>query len=166
MNEFLTAYKDKFYRYALRLTNNEYDAEDIMQELAIKIWEYGEKFSEIDNQDAWCMAVTRNMAIDKLRQNKKYGMEGIDPVLYKAQDHAPTPDKDLETSDLLEKLKKLINSLPENYRTVIHLREIEQMSYKEIAEIMQTDLQNVKAFIFRGRKLFQQLIIESKLKRN
>lgn len=71
MEDFLLAYKDKFYRYALRLTGDDNDAEDILQELAIKIWESGNEFNKIENKDAWCFSVTRNMCIDKIRSNKK-----------------------------------------------------------------------------------------------
>jgi RNA polymerase sigma factor (sigma-70 family) len=163
MEAFLLAYKDKFYRYALRLTGDDNDAEDIMQELAIKIWESGIEFDKIENKEAWCMSVTRNMCIDKIRSNKKKNFESLDSVSFKESDHSIRPDQELETKDLTCKLKKLINSMPENYKSVIQLREIEEMSYKEISVIMQTDIQNVKVFLFRARKLLQQLIFDAKL---
>ena len=163
MEDFLLAYKDKFYRYALRLTNNENDAEDIMQELAIKIWETGEEFKKIENKEAWCMVVTKNLSMDKLRSNKRKSFDSLESIAYKESDQAVRPDKDLENKDLLGKLKSIINSMPENYKTVIQLREIEEMSYKEISEIMQTDIQNVKVFLFRARKILQQLVTDSKI---
>lgn len=163
MEDFLLAYKDKFYRYALRLTGDENDAEDVLQELAIKIWDSGVEFSRIENKEAWCMSVARNLCIDKIRSNKKRGVESLDSVSFKESDQAIRPDRELENKDLTFKLKKIINSMPENYKTVIQLREIEEMSYKEISEIMNTDIQNVKVFLFRARKILQQLIIDSKL---
>jgi len=163
MEDFLLAYKDKFYRYALRLTEDEDDAADILQELAIKIWELGEEFNKIENKEGWCMTVTRNMSIDKIRSNKKKNYESLDNTSIKESISITRPDEDLENKDLISKIKKLISSMPENYKTVIQLREIEEMSYKEIADIMKTDIQNVKVFLFRARKMLQQLVIDSKL---
>ncbi|MGE5356006.1 MAG: RNA polymerase sigma factor [Deltaproteobacteria bacterium] len=163
MEDFLLAYKDKFFRYALRLTEDVNDAEDIMQELAIKIWETGEDFKKIENKEAWCMSVTRNMSIDKIRNNKKRAYEGLDVVPDAGNIDSSRPDDELVSKDMIGRIKKLISSLPENYKTVIHLREIEEMSYKEIAEIMQTDIQNVKVFLFRARKMLQQLVTDAKI---
>ena len=163
MEDFLLAYKDKFYRFALRLTGNEYDAEDIMQELAIKIWKKGDDFDKLENKEAWCMSVTRNMAIDKIRHNKVRRHENIDTVFNVSSD-SKTPEKELESSDLINRIHEIIDTLPENYKTVIQLREIEEMSYKEIAKIMNIELAKVKIYIFRARKLLQKLILEANLK--
>ena len=163
MEDFLLAYKDKFYRFALRLTGNEYDAEDIMQELAIKIWKKGEDFDKLENKEAWCMSVTRNMAIDKIRHNKVRRHENIETVFNVSSD-SKNPEKQLESSDTMGKLREIINSLPENYKTVIQLREIEEMSYKEIAKIMNVELDKVKIYIFRARKMLQKMILNANLK--
>jgi len=163
MEDFLLAYKDKFYRFALRLTGNEYDAEDIMQELAVKIWKKGEDFNKLDNKEAWCMSVTRNMAIDKIRHNKVRQHENLETV-YNVSSNVKTPEKQIESSDIMSKIKTLINSMPENYKTVIQLREIEEMSYKEIGQVMNIDLHKVKVYIFRARKLLQKLIIDAELR--
>lgn len=163
MEDFLIAYKDKFYRFALRLTGNANDAEDIMQELAVKIWKRGEEFNTLDNKEAWCMAVTRNMAIDKIRHNKIRQHDNIDTA-FRISDNKRGPDKETESDDIMGKIKILINSMPENYKTVIQLREIEEMTYKEIAEILNIDLHKVKVYIFRARKLLQKLVIEANLR--
>ena len=163
MEDFLLAYKDKFYRFALRLTGNEYDAEDIMQELAIKIWKKGEDFDKLENKEAWCMSVTRNMAIDKIRHNKVRRHENIETVFNVSSD-SKNPETQLESSDTMGKLREIINSLPENYKTVIQLREIEEMSYKEIAKIMNIELDKVKIYIFRARKMLQKMILNANLK--
>lgn len=165
MQDYLLAYKDKFYRFALRLVDNEFDAEDIMQELAIKIWELGEDFEKIENKDAWCMTVTRNMALDKIRSNQKRHHENMDKINLDLNE-TPGPDKEYESNDMMKRIRNLMKNMPETYKTVIQLREIEEMSYKEIAEIMNTDIQNVKVYIFRARKQLQELIKESGIKYN
>lgn len=165
MQDYLLAYKDKFYRFALRLVDNEFDAEDIMQELAIKIWELGEDFEKIENKDAWCMTVTRNMALDKIRSNQKRHHESMDKINLDLNE-TPGPDKEYESNDMMKRIRNLMKNMPETYKTVIQLREIEEMSYKEIADIMNTDIQNVKVYIFRARKQLQELIKESGIKYN
>lgn len=165
MQDYLLAYKDKFYRFALRLVDNEFDAEDIMQELAIKIWELGEDFEKIENKDAWCMTVTRNMALDKIRSNHKRHHESMDNINLNLNE-TPGPDKEYESNDIMTRIRNLMKNMPETYKTVIQLREIEEMSYKEIADIMNTDIQNVKVYIFRARKQLQELIKESGIKYN
>jgi len=67
---------------------------------------------------------------------------------------------------MMKRIRNLMKNMPETYKTVIQLREIEEMSYKEIAEIMNTDIQNVKVYIFRARKQLQELIKESGIKYN
>ncbi len=163
MEDFLLAYKDKFYRFALRLTGNGYDAEDIMQELAIKIWKKGEDFEKLDNKEAWCMSVTRNMAIDKIRHNNIRRYENIETV-YNVSSNTKNPEKQLESSDIMQGIKDLINKMPEKYKTVIQLREIEEMTYKEIAKIMNIELDKVKIYIFRARKMLQKMIVKANLK--
>ena len=87
-------FKDKLYRFALNIVGNTFDAEDIMQELMIKIWNRMDQFKEIDNKEAWCMTVTRNMAIDKTR-NKKTNVQDISDY-HHLKDADDTPDKKLE----------------------------------------------------------------------
>jgi len=163
MENFLLAYKDKFYRFALRMTGNENDAQDIMQELAIKIWQKGTEFDKLENKEAWCMSVTKNLSIDKIRGNKRRQYDNLDSA-YKLSDNMQDPGSRVESNDMMDKIKSLINTMPENYKAVIQLREIEEMSYKEIAEILDMTIEKVKIYIFRARKMLQQLIIDANLK--
>ena len=70
MNALELPFKDKLYRFALNIVGNTFDAEDIMQELMIKIWNRMDQYTLIENKEAWCMTVTRNMCIDKVRNKK------------------------------------------------------------------------------------------------
>lgn len=163
MIDFLEQHKDKFYRFALRLTGNQYDAEDIVQELAIRIWKKGEEFEQYENQAAWCMSVVRNLSIDKLRSNKVRQHVSIEDA-YSVSSKSISPETSTELQDTMNQVHQLINSMPEKYKTVIQLREIEEMTYKEIADIMNIEISKVKVNIFRARKLLQNLIENSGLK--
>ena len=163
MEKFIIPYKDKIFRFVLRMVNNEFDAEDIMQELAIKIWKYREKFSELDNKEAWSMTVARNLAIDKIRNRNKRRHMDIDQA-FDLSDDSKDPYEKLVAEDTMSVLNKWMSKLPENQREVLHLREIEGMTYKEIAEICDMSLEQVKSNIFRGRKALKELLEKSVLR--
>lgn len=163
MEKFIVPYKDKIYRFVLRMVKNEFDAEDIMQELAIKIWKYREKFSKLENKEAWSMTVARNMAIDKIRNSNKRRHMDIEDA-YDLSDSNKNPHEQLASLDTMNILRDYMNKLPENQRSTLHLREIEGMTYKEIAEICEMSLEQVKSNIFRARRALKELLEKSVLR--
>lgn len=142
--------KDKMYRLALRVVRNPTEAEDVVQEVIIKVWDKRVHFESIENKARWCMTLTRNLAIDKTRSKHRRtnDIDGYNNL----SNNAPTPEDILETSDLLQKVKELYNKLPEIQRTVLHLRDIEEYSYDEISEITGYTSNQVKINIYRGRQ--------------
>lgn len=163
MEKFIVPNKDKIYRFVLRMVKNEFDAEDIMQELAIKIWKYREKFSELENKEAWSMTVARNLAIDKIRNRNKRRHLDIEDA-YDLSDSNKNPHEQLAADDTMSILRDYMNKLPENQRTTLHLREIEGMTYKEIADICEMSLEQVKSNIFRARRALKELLERSVLR--
>lgn len=152
-------YKDKLYRLALRMVEDTMEAEDVVQEALVKIWKNKEKLSEIDNKQAWCMAVTRNLAIDKIRARKKK-IVPIDTV-YHIKDQSSDPYAQLKTKDTLSRIRELMNKLPENLRTVLQLREIEGYTYKEISEIAGYSIDQVKVYLYRARHSMRAQLLNS-----
>lgn len=163
MEKFILPYRDKIFRFVLRMLGNEFDAEDVLQELAIKIWKRREKFSELDNKEAWCMTVARNLSIDKIRNRQKRRHIDISEA-YDLSDNNKDPFEQLVSDDTMKVLNKWMAKLPENQRTTLHLREIEGMTYKEIAGICSMSLEQVKSNIFRGRKALKELLEKSVLR--
>lgn len=162
MEKFNIPHKNKIYRFVLRMVGNEFDAQDVMQELAIKIWKYREKFSKLDNKEAWSMTVARNLSIDKIRNKNKRRHIDISEA-YDLSDSNRNPYEKLASEDTMDILRKWMDKLPENQRETLHLREIEGMTYKEIAEICDMSLEQVKSNIFRGRKALKDLLEKSVL---
>jgi len=155
-NLLVTQLKDKMYRLALRVVSNEEEARDVVQESLIKIWRKRDKLAEIENPTAYCMTITRNMGIDKLRA-KKMSISDIDEH-YNIESKTADPERDLIAKDELSLVMKVVNALPENHRTVIHLRDIEGYTYKEIAGITGFSIEKVKVYLHRARtKLRHQL---------
>lgn len=163
MNLFDLPFKDKLYRYALNIVGNVHDAEDIMQELLIKIWNRREQYEHLENKEAWCMTVTRNMAIDKTR-SKKVKIDDID-VFFNIKDKNPLVDLSLEQKERLNSVLKLVNELPDHQRQIIHLRDVEGYTYKEIAEITDNSLDFVKVSLHRARKSLKEALLKRNFKR-
>lgn len=143
--------KDKLYRLALRITLSRPEAEDIVQETIVRMWDDRKKLQKVTNIEAYAYRMARNMAIDhtrrKAQQNKQLGAE-----LENKQDHSPDPLQQTTGNDHMRIIKDIMNQLPESQKTVILLRDFEGKSYKEIAEIMEINEQQVKTNIFRARQ--------------
>lgn len=157
MEQFIVPYKDKIYRFVLRMLEDHQDAEDIMQELAIKIWKRKERFKEIENKEAWCMTVARNLSIDKLRNRKKRQYTDINEA-FDISDNNKTPYDALASSDTMKMLNELLSKLPDKQKETIHLREVEGLTYKEISDICEMSLEQVKSNIFRGRQALKEML--------
>jgi RNA polymerase sigma-70 factor (family 1) len=148
--------RDKLYRYALRFVKDGESAEDVVQDVMYKLWQKREEADEIENLEAWLMVLTRNRSLDMLRKVKDNHVS-MDEA-YSVSDKAPAADKIMETADLMTLLNSCLNQLPEKQRSIFHLREIEQMSYEEIAQTSGYNLDDVKVSLFRARKHIQRMI--------
>jgi RNA polymerase sigma-70 factor (ECF subfamily) len=102
------------------------------------------------------MKVTRNLAIDKLRSKKNFTDE-ITPAMH-ISDKTPAPDHLAEMSDIMNIIKKAVSELPEKQKLTFHLREIEGMSYKEICEVLNISIDEVKVNLHRARKKLRKNI--------
>ena len=154
--------KNELYRLALRITLNPAEAEDVVQETMIKVWNRREKWDEIESIDAFCLTICRNLALDKMKK-----MENQNQSLEEADEEAPdysyssNPEEQAMQQDRIELIRRLINSLPEKQRSVMQLRDFEGKSYKEIAAIMAISEEQVKINIFRARQTIRQKYIET-----
>ncbi len=140
---------DKLFRFALRIVGDRSEAEDIVQEVMIKIWNKRKDWEFIDNMEAWCVKMTRNLSIDKLR-SKHRRTQDLDG-LFHLKDGAATPLETAESNDTIHHISKLMQELPEAQRLVMQLRDIEELSYKEIMEQLDMTMPQVKTNLFRAR---------------
>lgn len=147
-------FKDKLYRYALNILKSDVDAEDVIQEVLIKVWQRRDQFDLIDNKEAWCMTVTRNLCIDKIRA-KKQSSQDVSEYHFIA-DHSATPDIQTEDRENLKIVMDVLNSLPENQKEIIHLRDIEGYTYKEISDLIGISEDQVKVNLFRARQKLKE----------
>ena len=163
--------KNELYRLALRITQDSAEAEDVVQETMIKVWNRRDKWDEIESIEAFCLTICRNMAVDRTRQASKKNisidkcnsLQSTTPNSSLLTPHSSllTPEEQLEQKDRMKIVKDLIDGLPEKQRTAIHLRDIEGKSYQEIADIMEINEQQVKTNIFRARQTIKEKFTET-----
>ena len=144
----------KLYGFAFRILRNQEEAEDVVQEIFIKLWKMGDRLDEYKSIDALALAMTRNYCIDLLRKQKHlYNGD------FSASDFqnfaAPSPHEQLENIESGEILNKIIEGLPETYRDVIKLKEIEGESYEEIAEKTDQNINTLRVTLSRARKIIR-----------
>lgn len=156
----ITPFQQKLYRYALRIVGDHMEAEDVIQELLIKIWKKKDQFLQIDNKEAWCMTLTRNMSIDKTRKKKKHRASNIEDF-YFIKDSSATPYQSIESQDNMSRLQSIISGLTEKQQTVIHLRDVEGYSYKEISDITGYTVDQIKVYLHRARMILRKQINRS-----
>lgn len=151
--------KDKLYRLALRITLNSAEAEDIVQETMIRVWNRREEWAQFDSVEAYCLAIARNLAIDRSQLKEAKNVE-LTPETHETPDAASDPYDQLVNEEQMKIIHQLVNQLPEKQRSVMLLRDVEGKSYKEISEIMQLTEEQVKVNLFRARQKIRQRFID------
>ncbi len=152
--------KHKLYRFAFRLLGNGPEAEDVVQEVMIKIWNKRQEMHTYLNMEAWCMRLTKNLSLDRLRAQKRRKMDSL-PEKFDIAATTASPERLTETRDTLKWVHEIIELLPDKQKIAIQLRDIEGYSYKEIAEIMEININQVKVNLFRARKRVKESLLQA-----
>ena len=153
-------YKNKIFNYSLYMLRNNMDAEDITQEVMIRIWQNVNKFNFLAAR-AWIMRTTHNLCIDYLRRNKNQYQKELsidDNLTERIEDksNAVMPDEALNQKLLDKNIKQAVENLPERLKSPFVLYELQGFKYKEISKILDVPLNTVKVNILRARKQLQQ----------
>jgi RNA polymerase sigma-70 factor (ECF subfamily) len=151
--------KNKLFRFAFRLLGSSEEAKDVVQEVFIRVWNGREQLSDIHNMEAWCMRITKNLSLDRLRTRQRRATDSLADGFDKEVD-ALTPYERTEISESMKTIGQLIAALPEKQRQVIHLRDIEGYSYNEICEILELDMSQVKVSLFRARNAVREQLVK------
>lgn len=151
--------KDKLFRLALRITLDNAEAEDVVQETLIRVWNKRDEWEQLESVEAYCLTVARNLAIDR-SERKDARTVALPPDAEEAADTA-TPHEQLVRKERLQLLRHLIRQLPEKQRQIVMLRDVEGKSYKEIAMLLDVTEEQVKVNLFRARKKIKQRFIDT-----
>jgi RNA polymerase sigma-70 factor (ECF subfamily) len=163
---------DLLYNYALRTTNNAADADDLLQDTYLKAFRFWDKYEKGTNIRAWLFRIMKNSYINRYRKEvKEPGKVDYDEVkdFYNSIRDDSTKANDLQESvfgNLLDDdVAKAIAELPEDFRTVVILCDIEGLPYEEIAQFVECPLGTVRSRLHRGRKLLRARLMEYARKR-
>jgi len=150
-------YSTRLYRMAYRLMNNRQEAEDIVQEVYMKLWVMRHELKNYRSIEALSIKITRNLCLDQLRRRK------VDQESLPAQKVVPgkdqtTPEDDLEKKENAQIIRNVIAALPEPQCTLVHLRHLEGKEYDEISEMVNMNVNAIRVSLSRARKQMREML--------
>lgn len=150
--------KDKLFRLALRITFDRAEAEDVVQDTMIRVWNKREEWTQFGSIEAYCLTVAKNLATDRSQKKEAQNVE-LTPEM-EEESEISGPYDQLVNNERMSIIHRLINELPEKQRLIMQLRDIEGESYKEIAKILNLTEEQVKVNLFRARQKVKQRYLE------
>lgn len=160
------------YNYGLRMTGNPADADDLVQETYLKAFRFWDKYEKGTNIKAWLFRIMKNSYINRYRkESKEPDTVDYDEVknFYNTIKHESADTNDLEEriygNLLADEVAKGLESLPDDFRTVVILCDIEGLTYEEIAEFVEIPIGTVRSRLHRGRKMLRGKLFDYARKR-
>lgn len=160
-NFLLDTFWDYVYGFQLKRTENENDAEDITIQTFSKAFDKINTFDETYKFKTWLITISKNIHIDLVRKEKNKlsaSFPNDEESMHQVLDDSPSPEDKLITEQNLAKLLIDIKKLKPDYQKVIHLRYFQELSYREISEMLDEPINNVKVKLLRAKKLLAEII--------
>ena len=152
--------KNKLFRFAKRMLEHTEEAEDVVQDVFIKLWDRREILGEYRSVEALAMVTTRNMCLDRIKK-KRYPVENI-------EDHRgflenlPMETK-TDYSEEMFRLRRAMDELPEQQKTIVHLRDVEGYEFEDIAAILDMNENAVRVNLSRARKKLREALTDRRI---
>ncbi len=146
MEELIELWKMPMFRFFLRSLNHHEDAEDLTQRVFIRIYRSAERYLPHAKFSTWIFTIARNLLIDEIKKRKRRPQMVFDEYIESVGEVEGG-----RSAELTEILMKQLDTIPENHRTALLLRVQRELSYREIAEVMQSTEASVKTWIHRAR---------------
>ena len=140
----------KLLRFATHFLKNEDEAKDVVQDVFLKLWQKRNDLESVENIEAFAMRMTRNRCLDVIRANRTIPISA--ETDRKLKEESVDVQEQFEFTESANQIKKLIDKLPDLQRTVMLMRDIEQLSYDEIAETTDLQLNAIRVNLSRARK--------------
>ncbi len=150
--------KDKLFRLALRITFDRAEAEDVVQETMIRVWNKRDEWDGLESIEAYCVTIARNLAIDRSEKKDAHTVE-LTPEAEQTPEASGPYDR-LVNKERLMLVHRLVSELPEKQRLIMQLRDVEGQSYKEIAVALHLTEEQVKVNLFRARQKVKQKFMD------
>ena len=170
MNELLTTVYDEYNRYiyhlCLKLTRKQNEAEDLMQEVWVKVVRYEASVAEVDHVKAWLTTITMNTFRDRYRKNvrrSKYMMsqpEQLDvPILDLVPNHDVSTEEMIEKTEITKIVQEKMGQLDSIYQKTLWYFYVDQFSLAEISELMKVSIGTVKSRLFRAKARLKEILL-------
>ena len=149
----------KLHRFASSIIKDVHEAEDIVQEIFLKLWKMRDKLEQIENMDAFAFRMTRNLCLDRIKAKKPQLYNNpVEAGLGEEVAETPDPEDQVILRDAVSQVHIAMDRLPEQQKTIVHLRDIEGYEYEEIAEILDMEVNTVRVTVSRARKTIRESI--------
>jgi RNA polymerase sigma-70 factor, ECF subfamily len=160
--ELLGRYEDKVFRLAYRIVRNETDAKEILQETFVSIWRKLDTFKGDSQFGSWVYRIATNAALMRLRAQRRHPeistedlpigyLDNYGQVPPSGENWAKRPDDQLQSSELRQHIQAAVDALPDIYRTIFLIRDVEGLSTEETAQILDISIPTVKTRLHRAR---------------
>lgn len=149
---------NKLLRFARQILQDEEEAKDVIQDVFLKLWQKRGDLVKIENIEAFALRMTRNRCLDLIRARRTVSIEGT--KIYKGTQEDSSDTDQLVNEEMAHLAKRIIAQLPDIQRTVIHLRDIEQLEYEEIAQATDLTVNTIRVNLSRARKKVRDEILK------
>ena len=155
-------YRNLVWHMVLRMTNRQEDAEDLCQEIFIRVFKQIDKFRGDSKLSTWIGSIAYNACVDHVRKSKREVLSdasSLGPVSLARSDVSPLLNN-IDRNTMTKLVHQIIEKMPLQYRTVVTLFHLEEFSYREIEDITGMPEGTVKSYLSRGREIIRQKMTE------
>lgn len=148
--------KDKIYRLAKRILVSNDEAEDAVQEVFLKLWKGRQRIKDYRNPEAFAMTMTKNYCLDRLKSKQASNLK----IVHSNYQNSDNLQKQIEANDGVAMVFKIMETLPEQQRIILQMRDVEQFEFKEIAEMLDSNETAIRVGLSRARKTVREQLIK------
>ncbi|MBK5213791.1 MAG: RNA polymerase sigma factor [Flavobacteriaceae bacterium] len=149
-------YKDRLYRLAKRILISKDEAEDAVQEVFLKLWNEKQNIENYKNPEAFAITMTKNYCLDRLRSKQASNLK----IVHSNYQTSENIEKNIEANDGVELVFKIMETLPEQQKIVLQLRDVEQFEFSEIAKMLDSNETAIRVALSRARKTVRDAMIK------
>ena len=152
--------RKKLLAYTVGLAGNQVEAEDIVQEVFLKLWSMRDRLDAYESVEALAFKMSRNKTLDELKRSRSESLENIAVSDYNACIATSNPETIVEQKDLADHIKRFIGMLPTLQQTIVRMKDVEGYELSEIATITDTQIESVRVNLSRARKRLREQLIQ------
>ncbi len=161
----VTRYRERLQQFIFRYTKNQMDSEDLAQETFLRVFRSRNSYERIARFSTWLYTIAQNLIRNQYKRSQKMQMVSLtqtddsdQEITFDLPDTAMSIDDSVNLSMTVSKVRKALESIPTEFRDVLVMRDVEQMTYEEIMEITSLPMGTVKSRINRGRARIQEIM--------